>query len=204
MNRVVAGLPCLLCLLVTREVTAQSPSCDRAGWETLLSAHAERYPLMTAEDMSKLIHQGVFGSEHAAPDEASARAGLEDELAALGDVAGANEVPVEPIAPGGAVVRVHLRSFIAAGGDVDALLRAFLGTARAVRGSVADLRCAAGVVPEVDPVRWPPDEWRAFVERWIESGLPAVHHSAAFTSAYAPAYRVVAGSLVPEPATGRR
>jgi len=200
MSRVAAGL---LWLLSAQPSAAQSAPCDRAAWEAVVSAHAERYPLMTAADVYKLLHQGVFGSEHAAPDETSARAWLQDELAALGDGTGLREMAVEPIAPGNAVVRMHLRPFIVAGGDVDVLLEAFMGTVRAVRGSVAELRCAAEVVPEVDPVRWPPNEWRAFVEELIEGGLPAVHHSEAFMAAYAPAYRVVAGPLVPELRTGR-
>jgi hypothetical protein len=191
-------------MFLAQDATAQTAPCDRDGWEAVISGHAERYPLMTAEDMYKLIHQGVFGSEHAAPDATSARAWLEDELAVMGDGRGPDEVAVQRIAPGGAVVRVHLRPFLERGGDVDALLRAFLGTAGAVRGSVAEMRCAAAVVPEVDPARWPAAEWSAFVDELIAGGVPAVHHSGPFTAAYAPAYRVVAGPLVPGLGMGPR
>lgn len=189
----------LVAVLCARDVAGQAPSCDRGAWQAILAEHARRYPLMAADDMYKLIHQGVFGSEHAAPDEASARAWLLDELAGLGAAAETSGPAVEPIAPDGAVVRVHLRPFVAGGGDIDALLVAFLGTARSVRGDIAGFRCVAGVVPSIDPLRWPAEEWQALVSDLIERGLPALHHSPAFTEAYAPAYRVVAGSLVPRP-----
>ena len=189
----------LIAVLCAREVAGQAPACDRGAWQATLAEHARRYPLMSADDMYKLIHQGVFGSEHAAPDEASARAWLMDELAGLDAVAGSSEPVVEPIAPGGTVVRVHLRPFVADGGNVDALLAAFLETSRSVRGDIAEFRCVAGVVPAIDPLRWPAQGWQAFVSDLIERGVPALHHSPRFTDAYAPAYRVVAGGLVPGP-----
>jgi hypothetical protein len=98
---------------------------------------------------------------------------------------------------------VHLRPYLAAGGDPEALLAAFLETARAVRGSVEDLRCAAAVAPGVDPARWPPAEWNAFVEELIGEGLPALHHSESFGDAYAPAYRVIGGALAAGLTRGR-
>jgi hypothetical protein len=177
-------------------VAGQSPACDKDAWRSILAEHAVRYPLMTDEDMYKLIHQGVFGSEHAAPDEASARAWLTDELAGLGAGTQAFGPVVESIAPEVAVVRVHLQPFVAGGGDVEALLAAFLETASSVRGDVAEFRCVAEVVPAIDPLRWPLEGWRAFVGDLIARGLPAVHHSTPFNDAYAPAYRVVAGELV--------
>ena len=190
-----AAVALLALVAMVGDAHAQAPGCDPVGWREVLAAHAARYPQMGFDDTYKLIHQGVFGSEHAAPDEASARAWLVDEIAAVGTPDRGAEAIVEPIAPGGTVVRVHLRPYLAAGGDQEALLQAFLATARGVHGSVDAFRCAASVAPDVDPLRWPADEWRAFVEDLVGQALPAVHHSGPFTEAYAPAYRVVAGDL---------
>lgn len=196
-------MKCVLafCALVvaTPGLEAQTAACDREGWREVIAAHAARYPLMTFEDTYKLLHQGVFGSEHAAPDLASTRAWLTDEIAALAPRPGTLEETVESIAPGGEVARVHLRPYLAAGGDVEALLVAFLATAGAVRGGGVDgFRCAAAVAPQVDAARWPASTWGVFVEDMVRQGLPALHHSTSFTASYAPAYRVVAGALAEE------
>lgn len=194
-----------LLLVTVGDLAGQAPFCDGDGWREVLGAHAARYPLMTFEDTYKLLHQGIFGSEHAVPDEASARAFLQDEIATLGaGPVGASSTPmIEPIAPGGAIVRVHLRPFLAAGGDREALLAAFLTTGRSPRGSVEELRCAAAVASALDTRRWPADAWPSFVDDLIERGLPAIHHSAPFHDAYAPAYRVIAGELATGLTPGR-
>ncbi|HUF75330.1 MAG TPA: hypothetical protein VMM35_03590 [Longimicrobiales bacterium] len=176
---------------------AQVPPCDEAGWEAVLSAHFEGHRLLAVEDVYKLLHQGVFGSEHAAPDVASASAMLEQEIATLGRTDGGAEPLVEPIAPDGRVVRVHLRPYLAMGGDPERLLVAFLETAASVRGSTDELRCAAEVVDRLAAGRWSAGEWRAFLDRMIAARLPAIHHSEPFEGEYQPAYRVVAGDLLP-------
>ncbi len=56
----------------------------KAGEIDPIEVHLLRYPLMGAEDLYKLVHQAVFGSEHAVPDPTTARRWLEEELAALG------------------------------------------------------------------------------------------------------------------------
>jgi hypothetical protein len=58
----------------------------------------------------KLLHQAAMGSEHAAPEEALARAWLDRELSQMGP--GPAEGVVDPISPDGEVVRVHLRPFV--------------------------------------------------------------------------------------------
>jgi hypothetical protein len=180
-------------------LAAQS-TCDRDGWAEVISVHLTRYPLLGVEDAYKLLHQGVFGAEHAAPDLASAGAMLEEELRALGQAADVPAPLAESIAPGGRVARVHLRPYRAAGGDPEALLVAFVQTAATVRGGIEELRCAVEVVEEAAAGRWAPGVWRDFVGRMIAEGLPAIRHSGPYEAVYRPAYRVVAGDLLPGPA----
>ena len=182
-------------LVAAGPAAAQPVPCDRAGWRTVVAAHFDRYPLLGVEDAYKLLHQGVFGTEHAAPDLASARLMLKQELQAMDSGPDAAEPLAEPISPAGAVVRVHLRPYVAAGGDPEALLVAFVETAGLARGGLDELRCAARVVEEEAGDRWPAGAWRAFVDRMVEAGLPARHHSEAFMAAYRPAYRVVSAHL---------
>jgi len=193
----------LVTLLASAQVTrprglaAQSAACDEEGWEAVVAEHLSRYPLLGVEDAYKLLHQGVFGSEHAVPDLASASAMLEEELQGLSAGEGEDEPLLEAIAPRGRVVRVHLRPYLAAGGDTEALLVAFLETAATVRGDAEELLCAAAVVERVTSERWSAGIWRSFVARMAGAGLPMMHHSEPFEAVYRPAYRVVAGDLVP-------
>jgi len=178
-------------------LAAQAVACDEEGWEAVVTDHFARYPLLGVEDVYKLLHQGVFGSEHAVPDLASAGAMLDEEIQTLATREGADEPLLEAIAPGGRVVRVHLRPYLAAGGDPEALLVAFLETAAAVRGDADELLCAAEVVERVTGGIWSAGVWHAFVARMLTAGLPMMHHSEPFEAVHRPAYRVVAGDLVP-------
>ena len=168
------------------------------GFVELVVRHLARYPAMQLEDVYKLAHQACLGSEHAVPDRAHAERWLERELAQLGD--GPPEPTIDPIAPDGRIVRVHLRPFLAGGGDVAKLLEAFVRTANEFRGSSewlvscwagVEAMVAAGVLPFAGA------DARAFGRRMAAAGYPAVHHSAAYAAAYRPAYRVVARELLP-------
>jgi hypothetical protein len=168
------------------------------GFSIVVRAQLARYPLMQLEDLYKLAHQAALGSEHAVSDTPSARDKLTRELAAL------TGAPVEPlldaISPGGTILRVHLRPFLAAEGDPEKLLQAFLRTAHECKGSVDQLKrywasvvdlAAGGQIP------FHPDDLRRFLESMEHVGFPAVHHSAQYKAAYQPSYRVVASEFLP-------
>jgi hypothetical protein len=167
--------------------------CDPPVWRPVLATHAERYPAWQLPDAYKLLHQATLGSEHAIADREAPRAWLARELGALG------EGPDEPVADTlGRFVRIHLRPFVARGGDTTALLDAFIRTANTPTDTT-DLACALraleamadeGVLP------WTADAVREYVSGRRAAGFPAVHHSDAFRAAYAPAYRVVGRGMV--------
>jgi len=165
----------------------------------LLLNHNRRYPQWGVEDLYKLLHQAAMGSEHAAPEESIARAWMERELSQLGP--GPAEPIVDPIRPGGEVVRVHLRPFLDRGIDPQPLLEAFLQTARHHPSSISTLeitsreaiRAAAdGLFPFTSA------KLRAFLRDMSSQSYPAVHHSPKFESEYRPAYRVVARGFLPD------
>ena len=159
----------------------------------ILQEQAARYPLMEIQDVYKLVHQAALGSEHAVSDTAAAQQWMHREIAAL---AGGPDDPLfDPLTPDGQLVRVHLRPYLAAGGDPSALVRAFVETANTYPGSEERLRrywqyaeqsAEAGTLP------FSRDAMAAFLAEKAEVGYPAVHHSARYEAAYAPAYRVVA------------
>jgi hypothetical protein len=107
---------------------------------------------------------------------------------------------VDPISPDGRIVRVHLRPYLAAGGDTDGLLAAFVRTAQEYHGTLEQLQrfwnyavalAAAGQFPlSADPLT-------TFWEQMGAQGYAAVHHSAGYGRTYHPAYRVVLRELLP-------
>lgn len=162
--------------------------------EPILRSHFSRYPAMQIQDLYKLLHQAAMGSEHAVSDPETARNWLTRELAEMG--AGPHEVLLDPISPGGEIVRVHLRPFVAAGHEPDELLEAFIRTANEYQGDVHVLegfwRAAAGLA------RFSAAEMADFFSSMKESKYPAVHHSPTYELSYCPAYRVVARVVCPE------
>lgn len=170
----------------------------------MLLDHAKRYPQLAPQDCYKLLFQAVLGAEHAVNDEAGARKWMESELAALGD--GPAEPLADPIAPDGSLVRVHLRPFVARGGDAGKLVRAFVATAQRKFGTREQLADAWSQVVTLADARQLPftaAAAREFGEKMRAAGWPAVHHSKTFGAAYRPAYRVIARELLSDvvPAT---
>jgi hypothetical protein len=156
-------------------------------FEMILREHFVRYPSMQIQDVYKLIHQGVLGSEHAISDPESARQWLERELAEMGE--GPNEPVIDPISADGQVVRVHLRAFVAQGGNSETLLEAFIRTANEYRGEMQLLKNNWQIA--VSAGQYPTVEMDDFLQSMQVQGYPAAHHSSEYKRLYGPAYRVV-------------
>ena len=159
----------------------------------LLSQHIARYPRMQLDDIYKLLHQAALGPGHAVKDAAAARAWLEKEVAELGTG------PVEPendiISPDGRLVRVHLRTWVAAGRSLDDLNRVFVETANSYPPSRDRLEKFCGCLGDLagaGRIPFAQQEVVAYFDRIAQAGYPVVHHSRTYTDAYRPAYRVVA------------
>ncbi len=165
---------------------------------TLLQQHLERYPRMELADVYKLLHQAALGAGHAI-DLPCAHERLQQEVAAAGD--GPDEPMPDPISPDGKLVRVHLRAYVNARHDLDALSDAFARTAREYPPSGERLErfCAclrdlasAGGIP------FSREDASGYVAQMAMADYPAVHHSDAYRSLYRPAYRVIAIEYLPE------
>lgn len=159
----------------------------------ILASHLTRYPAMQVQDIYKLLHQAALGSEHAVLDPETARRYLQRELVEMG--AGTCEPLLDTISPDGQLARIHLRAYVRAGKDAQALLNAFVRTANEWRGSVETLRVygkAAAQRSELES--WPirRAEIETFFAKMEEKSFPAVHHSDIYADLYHPAYRVVA------------
>jgi hypothetical protein len=158
----------------------------------ILAGHMARYPRLEVRDLYKLVYQGAMGSEHAASDVAQARNRLEQEIKALGE--GPVEPVVDPISANGRVVRISLRPYVAKGGDLAALLAAFIQTADEFEGSETRLRqywTYAERMAREGMSGFAVGELQGFFAEMEAQGFPAVHHSTGYKRAYRPAYRVI-------------
>jgi len=156
-------------------------------FESILASHFARYPAMQLTDLYKLIHQAALGSEHAICAEASAREWLTRELAEMG-VGPAEPLP-DLLSVQTGIARIHLRPYLASGGDLERLLNSFIRTANEIQGDPQTLeqywRIATGFGC------FPVAEMDAFILARQMQGYPAVHHSPEYKHLYRPAYRVV-------------
>jgi hypothetical protein len=167
------------------------------GWPGLCREHLARHPEARAQDLYKLLYQGVMGSEHAVSDPEAAERGIVREMDGLEP--NALEPLTEPCDPEGVLVRVNLRPYKALGGQASALARAFVQTARESRPDadrlaslLADLGSADLGNPQVQA------ELRSFRALAERLSYPPMSHSDAYREAYRPAYRVVLSRLLPE------
>jgi hypothetical protein len=206
--RLVLASALLLSLAPAGSVASPSPlhlDCDLSGWARVVSEHVRRYPATGAADVYKLVHQGVFGSEHAVPSAAEASRWLADEAAAL-DLSEkrVDTTPVkEAINPPGTLYRVHLKPFLYGGGDLEELSEAFVKTAGEGSGDLEEFRCAvAAAGAQLGSVAR--GELAALVDSLVGGTVPAVHHSREYTEAHAPAYRVVSEGYLSGLLLGRR
>ena len=161
----------------------------------LIETHLGRYPEAEIADVYKLLHQGVFGPGRLIPNKKLAREWLEHEAAR---VTPDRMLPlVEQIHPGGAIVRFHMRPYLAYREAVRPLLDAFVQSAQVVVGDPAVLAtwwrvfeggCAPG---GAFAERFTAREVQLFGRIRAAELWPAVQHSPAYLTAYDPVYRVL-------------
>jgi len=163
----------------------------------ILLEHNRKYPRWQAEDVYKLILQAAMGSEHAVKDIAAVQKWMERELATMGD--GPEEPLTDPIRPDKRILRIHLRPYVAKGGDPQRLMEAFITTANQFTGIPDDLErywATARQLAFEGTLQINPEKMEEFFNEARKQGFPAHEHSVIFEDLYRPAYRIVAMELV--------
>jgi hypothetical protein len=167
-------------------------AAEETTFHQILARQVSRYPRLEIQDLYKLTYQAAMGAEHAVPDVAAAQDWLERELSQLG--AGPQEPVVDTISPDGHMARLHLRPYVAAGGDPSALLTAFVRTANEHRGTREQLRrywSYAVHLAVAGELLFNQTDLLIFLADVEAKGFPIVHHSAEYRATYKPAYRVI-------------
>ncbi len=146
---------------------------------------------MRATDAYKLLFQGVFGVGHIMGEEAMER--LQEEVGRIDPDEHPWEPLIEEISADGSMVRVNLRPFLRRGLPLDGLFKAMKETV-ALEGVAEDfLRGwrAFNELVESGVIAVDKGELERLNRELEENGIRPHHHSAAYSEAYYPAYRVV-------------
>ena len=156
-------------------------------------AHAKSHPRLMPQDLAKLCYQAALGAEHLLADLSAARRYFDAEL----DLVSPREGKIiEPLSD--EICRVDLGVWKARGLTSDALFEAFVESAKPREGGRELLAELLGqiedLIAEVE-VGFSALEWRDFLEKYIELGMPAVHHSEQYREEYKPSYRVLEREL---------
>lgn len=155
-------------------------------------------PETRIEDAYKWLFHACLGGEHAITDEPGVRAWLDEEWETLvGPLPGEKMLTV--LRPDGAVVRLNLRPFKAAGGSKGSLHEVFINGAREFASEktifVGCWHVLGEWLRESESKLITHNEWKRLDSLARANDYPAIHHSSDYEQAVKPAYRVLTGAL---------
>ncbi|MCX7731557.1 MAG: hypothetical protein N2248_00095 [candidate division WOR-3 bacterium] len=160
---------------------------------SILDWHLLHYPLLRAEDIYKLIYQGVFGPGHPGADREGVAEGVRAELARLRRCFPVE--PFEPVDPEGLLVRLNLRAVAGSRVKEQMLVEAVLTTIREFVPGPDRL------LPRLEQARaWCEEHLPAEADRLsrlIEEMPEPPVHSGLYRRVYQPAYRLILARLSP-------
>lgn len=163
----------------------------------ILTRHRQHYPLMEPEDYGKLLYQNEFGPEHIinSPEQVQEYLLREWTEAAAGrtETSSAENSTDNIEAIGNHLYRFHLTDAYEPAIAAPLLARLLFLTARQHRGTMESMTAKLSLLQDWFPTlqnrsSTPLEPW---LTDYIRSGCPALHHSKAFRSAYAPHYRLL-------------
>jgi hypothetical protein len=151
-------------------------------------------PLMQAQDAYKWLYHANLGGEHAAGNPEDARAWMDREWDGLRKPNAGEKLTVA-LRPDGRLVRLNLAVAKAQGISKEAVLEAFIESAKEFRadktGFIRQWKLLGEQVKKrpINQVRF--EDWKELDSRMKKAGYPAVSHSGVYGKAYRPAYRVI-------------
>lgn len=153
-----------------------------------LQQHAQQYPKMRPADAVKLIYQNEFGGEHMITDEDATLEYLKKEMSGIRPDPRAAFTPI-----GNHRSRLELASQTAFALGPELINRMFVfsahrgGSMESFTEKLERLRTAV----DEGSFGFSPLDYDLFLEKYVASGCPALHHSETYREAYLPSYRVV-------------
>ena len=162
--------------------------------ESILRAHAAKYPRMMPTDAVKLIYQNEFGGGHLIRDEQACLSYIKSERMAVGQSDGALTEEI-----GNGIVRVSLSAIEGAGISDELLCRIFVDSAQMISGSLDSLKNKLSVLEcltDEGIFAFSRHELDAYLDEYSAVGYPAVSHSDTYRQLYKPSYRIVLSSIL--------
>jgi len=192
----------LAVVIATAATVAASDQRPEAGESVgsimmAFGTHLDGHPLARGDDLYKFLHQAVYGPGHAIPNRQAAATYLDRELEDLGPPL-EGEASCEMLGGEPELVRVNLRPFVAAGGNPELLLDAFVVSANTGRGNAQRMQFVLRLASSWLKCASRPDlsqELEDLAAELADKGYPAVHHSEDYREIYRPAYRVVTADI---------
>lgn len=157
----------------------------------LIRDHVMRRPKARAQDIYKLLYQGVFGVGHIISDRAWDV--LVEEVNSIDLDAHREDPLIEPVSLDGAMIRVNLRQYIKSGGDLLKLFNVMKDSMEIVGDPVIFREYWAQFERLVTKgvFQFSILEIKELDEKIEREGVKPRHHTEAYRQAYYPAYRVV-------------
>lgn len=158
--------------------------------EQIILQQFQRYPLMTAQDVIKLLYQQEFGAEHLMKDAAGAARRIESEIR-LGQRGAENEPLYESIGEG--LCRLNLRP-ASEKLSIQEITDLFTDCAGTSRGTKEGFRRRVNeAVRLCEQERLPVEavDIELFMANYDYKRCPPLSHSVVYHDAYHPSYRVV-------------
>ena len=163
--------------------------------QSILLAHAARYPLMKPTDAVKLIYQNEFGGGHLIRDEKKCLEFLQNEYRSVSQSV---DTPLlEEI--GNSFFRVNLCALDASGITAEELGSAFIRSSQH-RGNLDNFLKKLALLRSLTGSGQMPfslEALDAYLADYEQAGFPPVSHSETYRNAYHPAYRVVSQNCLP-------
>jgi len=157
--------------------------------ELYLKEHIKKYPFMQPQDIVKFCYQAANGAEHLLKDMQMAEVCFNEEY---------SKVPAKPGALyeriSDDVCRIHLSSWKASGMPAEWLFRMFLISASSFVREEGRLEACLDIAKNAirkEAAGSLAEDWDAYIDGYVKSGMRLVHHSQIFRETAMPAYRIV-------------
>ncbi len=169
----------------------------------VIERHIELYPKCEPYDIVKLLYQSEFGCEHFVRSKEMAEEYLKREYESCMltmEAAAAEEHPLTD-ETSGMFVRVHLEPLALYGISPSRLAELFVRSSEVRTGSTDGMLKKLSLLKEIclhGKTPFDEETLLSFLEKYIEAGCPAIHHSETYRRLYHPAYRVICREFLPE------
>ena len=155
----------------------------------ILDHHVSKYPLMTAQDVVKLVFQGEYGGGHLLSDYDRCLAWIKKEYSETEQNVSCD--PYEDIGFG--FVRLQLSALDLVDLTVETVADMFYSSASVAYGDNEQYMRKLALLPSLIDERFAfsANDLRSFIDGYLKQGGGMLSHSEVYRNAYRPAYRVI-------------